>query len=48
MTPRDSQLFKRLGAILRFAGGHEYGGTAQDSPKSNRSLLQSARWKPFS
>lgn len=24
MTPRDSQLFKRLGTILRFVGGHEY------------------------
>ena len=48
MTPRDSALFKRLGAILRFAGGQMHGGSAQDSPVSERSLLQSGGWQPYS
>ena len=47
MTPRDSQIYSRLGTLLRFAGGHRYGGSAQDSARSNRTLLQSAGWLPF-
>ena len=47
MTPRDSQIYQRLGALLRFAGGHAYGGSAQDSAPSSRSLLRSAGWQPF-
>jgi hypothetical protein len=33
---------------LLLSGGHAYGGAAQDSAPSNRSLLQSAGWTPFS
>eukprot|EP01045_Picozoa_sp_COSAG04_P045247 COSAG04_NODE_15760_length_521_cov_1.208531_2_plen_78_part_01 len=47
MTPRDSALFQRLGAILRFVGGHRYGGSAQASAPSSRELLRSALWKPY-
>lgn len=47
MTPRDSQIYSRLGTLLRFAGGHTYGGDAQNSMPSNRSLLTSAGWLPF-
>ena len=47
MTPRDGALFKRLGAILRFVGGHRYGGSAQASAPSSRELLRSALWKPY-
>ena len=47
VTPRDGQLYKRVGALLRFFGGHTEGGTAQPDPVSNRSLLQSPGWAPF-
>ena len=46
MTPRDSQIYQRLGALLRFAGGHT-NHSGQSSPNSNRTLLLSADWKPF-
>ena len=41
------QAIRVLGAMLRFAGGHEHGGVAQEDPASNRSLLRSAQWEPF-
>lgn len=46
-TPRAAQQIRVLGAMLRFAGGHEHGGDAQEDPLSNRSLLRSALWEPF-
>ena len=49
MTPRDAALYKRMGAILRFAGGHMHGGSGQsDDAPSERSLLRSSQWRPFS
>ena len=48
ITPRDAQIYTRVAAILRFAGGHELGGRAQADAVSNRSLLQSSDWSPFS
>jgi iron(II)-dependent oxidoreductase len=46
-TPRAAQQIRVLGAMLRFAGGHEHGGDAQEDSQSNRSLLRSALWEPF-
>lgn len=49
MTPRDSAMYKRMSAILRFAGGHMHGGSGQfDDAPSQRSLLRSSQWLPFS
>lgn len=47
-TPRAAQQIRILGAMLRFAGGHEHGGSAQEDPPSSRSLLRSALWEPYS
>ena len=48
LTPRDAEIFRRVGAMLRFAGGHSHGGEGQaDDAPSNRSLLRSADWRPF-
>ena len=47
ITPRDQQLIKRLSSLLRFVGGHTT-GTARPDQASNRSLLRSAGWVPFS
>lgn len=48
MTPRDSQIYTRVGALLRFMGGHTEGGSAQPDATSTRSLFRSKGWKPFS
>jgi hypothetical protein len=49
MTPRDSAIYKRIAALLRFTGGHQYGGSGQsDDAASKRALLHSPHWKPFS
>ena len=48
MTPRDSQIYARLGALMRFFGGHTHGGSGQDSAASNRTLLSGAGWRPYS
>ena len=48
MTPRDSALYTRMGALLRFAGGHTYGGSAQHDANSTRALFQAKGWLPFS
>eukprot|EP01048_Picozoa_sp_COSAG05_P016637 COSAG05_NODE_2170_length_3442_cov_3.273706_4_plen_336_part_00 len=48
MTPRDSAIYKRMSAIMRFAGGHMHGGSAQsDDAPSKRALLRSSRWRPY-
>lgn len=47
MTPRDSQIYIRLGALLRFMGGHTEGGGAQPDAVSTRSLLRTKGWTPF-
>ena len=47
MTPRDSALYKRVGALLRFAGGHEHGGSGQDAAPSSRALFSAEGWEPF-
>eukprot|EP01047_Picozoa_sp_COSAG01_P011818 COSAG01_NODE_521_length_15963_cov_76.378530_10_plen_487_part_00 len=49
MTPRASAIYKRMSAILRFAGGHMHGGYGQaDDAPSERALLRSSQWLPFS
>ena len=49
MTPRDSAIYKRISALLRFTGGHQHGGSGQaDDAPSQRALLQSSKWTPFS
>ena len=48
MTPRDSAIYKRMSAIMRFAGGYIHGGSAQsDDAPSKRALLRSSRWRPY-
>ena len=47
-TPRAAQQIRVLAAMLRFAGGHEHGGTAQEDAPSSRALLRSALWEPYS
>ena len=44
----NAQVYTRVAAILRFAGGHKYGGPAQADAVSARALLQSQSWAPFS
>jgi formylglycine-generating enzyme required for sulfatase activity len=46
LTPRDAELYRRMGALLRFAGGHKQ-GRGQEDATSTRSLLRSADWTPF-
>lgn len=46
LTPRDAAIYRRMGALLRFAGGHVQ-GSGQDDATSTRSLLRSTDWTPF-